>query len=57
MESVKPIKKSYVQIREDLLDLVNIVEDPKIKSEGESLATYEFENFEFLLGMVIWYKL
>ncbi|XP_022851453.1 zinc finger MYM-type protein 1-like [Olea europaea var. sylvestris] len=33
------------------------VEDPKTKSEAKSLATYELENFEFLLGMVIWYKL
>ncbi|XP_052184180.1 uncharacterized protein LOC127796197 [Diospyros lotus] len=32
-------------------------EDPKTKSEAESLATHELQNFEFLLGMVIWYKL
>ncbi|XP_052206734.1 uncharacterized protein LOC127811058 [Diospyros lotus] len=31
--------------------------DPKTKSEAESLAAYELQNFEFLLGMVIWYKL
>lgn len=32
-------------------------EDPKVKSEAESLATHELQNFEFLLGMVIWYRL
>ncbi|XP_022883344.1 zinc finger MYM-type protein 1-like [Olea europaea var. sylvestris] len=57
VESVKPIKEQSVQIRDALLDLANIVEDPKTKSEAESLAIYELENFEFLLGIVIWYKL
>ncbi|XP_022889134.1 zinc finger MYM-type protein 1-like [Olea europaea var. sylvestris] len=57
VENVKPIKEQSVQIRDALLDLANIAEDPKTKSEAESLATYELENFEFLLGMVIWYKL
>jgi len=28
-------------------------DDPKIKNEDECLTTYEFENFEFLLGMTI----
>ncbi|XP_022883759.1 uncharacterized protein LOC111400583 [Olea europaea var. sylvestris] len=57
VESVKPIKEQSIQIRNALLDLANIVEDPKTKSEAESLAIYEVENFEFLLGIVIWYKL
>ncbi|KAL5560396.1 hypothetical protein UlMin_036607 [Ulmus minor] len=30
---------------------------PKIKSEARCLATYELENFEFLLGMIIWYDI
>ncbi|XP_022850565.1 uncharacterized protein LOC111372440 [Olea europaea var. sylvestris] len=34
-----------------------VQKDSKTKSEAESLAIYELENFEFLLGMVIWYKL
>ncbi|XP_075507368.1 uncharacterized protein LOC142544189 [Primulina tabacum] len=37
--------------------MANDSEDPKTKSEAESLALYELENFEFLLGVVIWYKL
>ncbi|XP_022843386.1 zinc finger MYM-type protein 1-like [Olea europaea var. sylvestris] len=57
VESVQPIKEQSVQIRDTLLDLANIVEDPKTKSEAESFAIYELENFEFLLGIVIWYKL
>ena len=30
-------------------------DDPKTKSEANCLVTYELENFEFLLSMVIWY--
>ncbi|XP_042401404.1 52 kDa repressor of the inhibitor of the protein kinase-like [Zingiber officinale] len=57
VESVKPIKEQTAQIRDVLLDLTNDTEDPKTKSEAESLALYELEKFEFLLGVVIWYKL
>ncbi|XP_075515349.1 uncharacterized protein LOC142549989 [Primulina tabacum] len=57
VESVKPIKEQIAQIRDALYDLANDSEDPKTKSEAESLALYELENFEFLLGVVIWYKL
>ncbi|XP_042446648.1 uncharacterized protein LOC122031623 [Zingiber officinale] len=57
VESVKPIKEQTAQIRDALLDLTNDTEDPKTKSEAESLALYELEKFEFLLGVVIWYKL
>ncbi|XP_042460344.1 zinc finger MYM-type protein 1-like [Zingiber officinale] len=57
VESVKPIKEQTVQIRDALLDLTNDIEDPKTKSEAESLALYELEKYEFLLGVVIWYKL
>ncbi|XP_073152101.1 uncharacterized protein [Henckelia pumila] len=45
------------QIRDALYELANKSEDPKTKSEAESLALHELENFEFLLGVVIWYKL
>ncbi|CAA2984694.1 zinc finger MYM-type 1-like [Olea europaea subsp. europaea] len=57
VESVKPIIEQTAQIRDALLDLAESNEYPKVKSEAESLATYELQNFEFLLGMVIWYKL
>ena len=32
-------------------------DDPKIKNEARCLAMYELENFEFLLGMTIWYDI
>ncbi|XP_042466060.1 zinc finger MYM-type protein 1-like [Zingiber officinale] len=51
VESVKPIKEQTAQIRDALLDLTNDTEDPKTKSEAESLALYELEKFEFLLGV------
>ncbi|XP_052210396.1 uncharacterized protein LOC127813472 [Diospyros lotus] len=57
VESVRPIKEQTVQITDALFDLVDTSEDPKTKSKAESLATYELQNFDFLLGMVIWYKL
>ncbi|XP_022870439.1 uncharacterized protein LOC111389726 [Olea europaea var. sylvestris] len=57
VESVKPIMEQTAQIREALLDLAETNEDPKIKSEAESLATHELQDFEFLLGMIIWYRL
>ena len=46
-----------MQIKYVLFDLTDTSEDPKTRSEAKSLATYELQNFEFLLGMVIWYKL
>ncbi|KAL6567777.1 hypothetical protein OROGR_001445 [Orobanche gracilis] len=57
VESVKAIKEQIVQIKDALLDLTDDTEDPNTKSEAESLVLYEFENFEFLLSVVIWYKL
>ncbi|PIN22599.1 hypothetical protein CDL12_04689 [Handroanthus impetiginosus] len=43
------------QIRDALLKLIEVSEDPKTKSEANCLVTYELENFGFLLGMTIWY--
>lgn len=57
VESMKPIIEQIAQIRKALLDLAETKEDLKVKSEAESLATHELQNFEFLLGMVIWYRL
>ncbi|XP_075478946.1 uncharacterized protein LOC142519807 [Primulina tabacum] len=57
VESVKPIKEQITQIRDALYDLANDSKDPKTKNEAESLALNELENFEFLIGVVIWYKL
>ena len=57
IESVKVIRFQAPQIRDTLLELAEVNEDPKIKSEAKCLATYELENFEFLLGMIIWYDI
>ncbi|XP_022856456.1 uncharacterized protein LOC111377560 [Olea europaea var. sylvestris] len=43
--------------KDALLDLAESNEDPKVKSEAESLATHELQNFEFLFGIIIWYRL
>ena len=40
-----------------LVQLSKTSEDPKIKSVTICLATYEMENFEYLLGMNIWYDI
>ncbi|XP_073039240.1 uncharacterized protein [Primulina eburnea] len=53
VESVKTIKEQIAQIRDALYDLTNDSEDPKTKSEAESLALYELENFEFLLEGIV----
>ncbi|XP_023770777.2 uncharacterized protein LOC111919452 [Lactuca sativa] len=55
VESVKAIRFQAPQLRKTLLQLSKNCGDPKIKSEAKCLATYELENYEFLLGMIIWY--
>ena len=39
------------------MKLAEISENSKTKSEANCFATYEFENFEFLLDMTIWYNI
>ncbi|XVF56890.1 hypothetical protein PTKIN_Ptkin06aG0156900 [Pterospermum kingtungense] len=57
IESVKAIRFQTLQIRDALIQLAESSEDPKTKSEANCLVTYELENFEFLLGMIIWYDI
>lgn len=57
VDSVKAIISSPREIRNALIDLAETTGDPKSKSEAESLASHEMENFEFLFAMIIWYQL
>ncbi|XP_020263218.1 zinc finger MYM-type protein 1-like [Asparagus officinalis] len=57
VESVKAIRFQAPDIRDALIYLASSSEYPKTKSDAECLATYEIENFEFLLGMVIWFDI
>ena len=57
IESVKAIKFQTKKIRDSLVQLATTSEDPKTKSEAMCLAKYEIENFEFLVGMNIWYDI
>ncbi|KAL5142515.1 Zinc finger MYM-type protein 1 [Glycine soja] len=57
IESVKAIKFQASKVRDALTELSINCEDLKLKSEAMSLATHELEDFEFLLGMNIWYDI
>ncbi|GMP28586.1 hypothetical protein CsSME_00004062 [Camellia sinensis var. sinensis] len=54
---VKAIRYQAPQIRDALIQLEKEADDPNTKCEAESLVTSEIENFEFLLGMIIWHNL
>ncbi|XP_075475740.1 uncharacterized protein LOC142510766 [Primulina tabacum] len=52
IESVKAVVLQAQKIREALLQVAEERNtDSKIRSEAKSLATFELENFEFLVGM------
>ena len=54
IKSVQPIRYQASQIRSALKEVERTcIEDPKSVSEAGSLVT-TIENFEFLVGMVIW---
>ncbi|XP_062118367.1 uncharacterized protein LOC133831984 [Humulus lupulus] len=57
VDSVKSIRFQAPQIKEALNYLAESNEDAKTKSDAETLATYNIQNFEFLVSMVIWYDL
>ncbi|KAK3198370.1 hypothetical protein Dsin_021785 [Dipteronia sinensis] len=57
IESVKAIRFQVPEIKDALLKLAQTNDDPKTISEANSLAMYELENFEFLVGMIIWHDL
>jgi hypothetical protein len=56
-DSVKFIRYHTALIRDSLLEIAETTNDSTIKSEAESLALNELENFEFIVSVVIWYEL
>ncbi|XP_012851359.1 PREDICTED: uncharacterized protein LOC105971058 [Erythranthe guttata] len=57
IESVKPLLRQTEGVRNALLELAQSDEDGTITSEAEGLIINEFENFDFLMSLVIWYDL
>jgi hypothetical protein len=57
VDCVKPIRYHAALIRDALLEVAESTTEPTIKSEAESLAINELENFEFIVSVVIWYDL
>ncbi|XP_012833173.1 PREDICTED: zinc finger MYM-type protein 1-like [Erythranthe guttata] len=57
IESVKPLLRQTEGVRNVLLELAQSDEDGTITSEAEGLIINEFENFDFLMSLVIWYDL
>ncbi|XP_020866698.1 zinc finger MYM-type protein 1 [Arabidopsis lyrata subsp. lyrata] len=56
IKSVKAIRFQAPQVRLALIDLYESCDDAITKSETESLVN-SLENYEFLLGMTIWYEI
>ena len=57
VESVKAIRFRMLDIREALLQVADIDNDSKVKSESKSLAMNELGDFEFLVAIIIWYEI
>ena len=54
---MKAIRYRAPQIRDVLDNLAKSADDAIATSEVDTLARHGLENFEFLVGMVIWYNL
>nr|XP_034572200.1 zinc finger MYM-type protein 1-like [Setaria viridis]XP_034572201.1 zinc finger MYM-type protein 1-like [Setaria viridis] len=56
VESVKAIRFQCTDIREALLQVSDVDNDPKTSSEAKGLANNELGEYEFILSIVIWYE-
>src|SRR4051812_26289982 len=57
IDAVKAIITQASQIREALFKLAEIIEDPKLSRDAETLASTELSNFDFILSLVIWHDI
>ncbi|CAA0839993.1 TTF-type zinc finger protein with HAT dimerisation domain [Striga hermonthica] len=57
VDSVKAIRFQAPQIRDALLHLVEHNGDATTASDARSLAEYELQSFDFLVGVVIWFEI
>nr|TKW38747.1 hypothetical protein SEVIR_1G136300v2 [Setaria viridis] len=56
VESVKSIRFQCTDIREALLQVSDVDNDPKTRSEAKGLANNELGEYEFIVAIVIWYE-
>ncbi|KAK9740177.1 hypothetical protein RND81_03G017000 [Saponaria officinalis] len=57
VDSIKAIKFQMFEIRKTLLEVAEVDNDYKIRSEAKSLAMNELGDFEFLVSIIIWYDI
>ncbi|KAK9757274.1 hypothetical protein RND81_01G153200 [Saponaria officinalis] len=57
IDSVKAKRFQIVEFQEVLLDIAEVDNDGKIRSEAKSLAMNELGSFEFLVSIIIWYEI
>ena len=57
VESVKAIRFQILEVREALLQIADVDDNLKIRSEAKSLAQNELGDFEFIISLVIWYEI
>jgi hypothetical protein len=57
VDSVKAIRFQCANIREALLQVSNVDNDPLTSNEAKSLANNELGEFEFLVAIIIWYEI
>ncbi|XP_026430876.1 uncharacterized protein LOC113327991 [Papaver somniferum] len=58
IEAIKAIRFQALEIRDALSELLSLADfDAKTRGTAYSILTREIDNFELILGMVVWHKL